>query len=400
MTLSVSDDSAARLDYYDLIIVGAGPAGSAAALAALGQNPHKKVLMLDKLPTGRDKVCGDGIGPDVPSILADLDAHHILRTTEAVSEFRVDDTTGSSLSTFSPNPGFVIPRTKFDERLLREALNKGAVFAHDALIDIKQDSSSVTVTTRSRKTFTAPYLVAADGANSVVRRKLGIVSNKNKHIAVAIRGYTRHKHTNELLIRWDSSNPYTKIGLGYAWRFPIEDGSYNIGYGMSLSQGAVSRSQLLDRLRALNVTDADLDTIEFKGHQLPLSTYRPRPVAGRVMLVGDAASLINPLSGEGIIYALVSGKLAGESTARKDGKVTTSYEENLKTRLGSHHRDVNFLSYLSRYPKLVSRTLSAAQADSQTLNTILSLALGEGNLTFKDYTRFPIAFWKAGRLQN
>jgi geranylgeranyl reductase family protein len=381
---------------WDLIIIGAGPAGTSTCLAALQVNPNLKILLIDKSSPGRDKVCGDGLGPDVPPILDQLGVGLVLKPEEMVLNFVFDDYTGAKLSTTSPKPGYVIPRAIFDHRLLQEALNKGVFFSQETVTDVTQNDFIVTVKTRLNNVYKAPYIVAADGASSIVRRKLGVSFNKGRHLAVAIRGYTNEPNDNNLLIRWDNNNPYSNKGLAYAWNFPTANSVYNIGYGMSLTNGPVSKKQLLSRLQSLKVTDTDLTSIDFVGHQLPLSTSQPDPVVNRVLLTGDAASLINPLSGEGIIYALISGQLAGNAVASNPKEAGSVYKANLHTRLSKHHLHVNTLARLTRFPQLVTRTINAASKDPHTLNKILELSLGEGSISYKDFTRFVVAFSKAG----
>ena len=152
-------------------------------------------------------------------------------------------------------------------------------------------------------------MVGADGAESVVRRALGIAPNRPQQLAIAIRGYApvpAGLEDVQVIATTEQRWP------AYAWSFPLGDGRANVGYG-ELVSGGVNRDGLLAGLERLlpGVGAAGL-----KAHRLPLSTGRPRQPDGRVLLAGDAASLINPLTGEGIFYAVLSGALAGAAAVR------------------------------------------------------------------------------------
>ena len=157
--------------------------------------------------------------------------------------------------------------------------------------------------------LTAGVVIGADGAESVVRRSLGVPPNRPDQLAIAIRGYAPEPpglDGVQLILTTEQRWP------AYAWSFPLGDGRANVGYG-ELVSGGVNRAGLLAGLERLlpGVEPAGL-----KAHRLPLSTGRPRQPDGRVLLAGDAASLINPLTGEGIFYAVLSGALAGAAAAR------------------------------------------------------------------------------------
>ena len=171
-------------------------------------------------------------------------------------------------------------------------------------------------------------MIGADGSNSTVRRLVGEPANHGRALAVAIRGYapTPAGAPNELSIRWDSQRAG---GLCYAWAFPIADGTTNVGYGMSSAAPNHNRAHLEKRLAEL-LPEYDLTGVELTGHTLPLTVARPKPAIGRVLLVGDAASLINPFTGEGIYSAIASGVMAGVAALGADA--ASVYAAALKAR--------------------------------------------------------------------
>ena len=154
---------------FDLIVVGAGPAGSAAGLGALRMDPSARVLILDRAPLGRDKVCGDAVGPDAIVELTNLGLTDILRPEERVSRFRLVAASGANILGIAPLPGYVVPRREFDHRLMMATIAAGAIFHQHTVHEIHQDEGGVVVDGR----YSAPVLIGADGANSMVRRVAG-----------------------------------------------------------------------------------------------------------------------------------------------------------------------------------------------------------------------------------
>jgi menaquinone-9 beta-reductase len=114
---------------------------------------------------------------------------------------------------------------------------------------------------------------------------------------------------------------------------------------------------------------------------LPLSTFRPRQPDGRVLLVGDAASLINPLTGEGIYYAVLSGRLAGEAAVSPGGAAAGgAYRRSLRRELGLHLATTTVLSRLSRSPELFDAGLALASRDPAAMDALVEIGLGRGTL--------------------
>ena len=218
--------------------------------------------------------------------------------------------------------------------------------------------------------FQAGALIGADGAGSVVRRLLGEPPNPPGHLALAIRGYAPTRNTTEQLIvttedRWPA----------YAWEFPLGDGTANVGYGEVLRGEPLSRAYLLGRLRDLL---PGAEPAGLRGHHLPLSTRRPAPGRGRVLLAGDALSLINPFTGEGIFYAVLSGALAGAAAADPAAGAAGRYRAALRNRLGRHLRHSRLAAALTRRPWVVDAAVRAAGRDAQVFGRMVELGLGDG----------------------
>ena len=366
---------------YDLIVVGAGPAGCAAAISALRVRPSARVLLLDRAPLGRDKVCGDGIAPHAVTELEALDVTGVL-PHEIVATVRLSAPGGDSSSAVTASAGYVVPRAAFDERLARAAIEAGADFVQHKVTVVRQGPDAVEADGRWR----APWLVGADGSNSVVRRRAGQAANTGDAMAVAIRGYVPSPaHVPKALhIRWDSRRAG---GLCYAWAFPTAHGMTNVGYGMSSAAVTGGRAELVERMHAL-LPDYDLDGAQLTGHTLPLSIARPQPSVGRFLLVGDAASLINPLTGEGIYSAIASGATAGAAAVQHPARAAHVYRTALAARFGKQHRQMRGLYRLINSRVALDTVIRACRHDPRLFDRLLDVGLGDASFGAADGLRF------------
>jgi len=316
---------------YDVIVVGAGPGG--ATTATLVSRKGLRVLMLDKESFPRDKICGDAISGKSVDALKELGL---------IEHFQRDDCLGSWGVTFSSPagdevaipftkaldrpiaPGFVCARETFDDILVNLARAEGVEFRErvtvTALLRDGEKVVGVTVTESdgTSKDISAPLVIGADGAYSVVVRELGLDQLDEDHYVAGIRAYykgvTGFHERNHIEIHFvEESIP------GYFWIFPMADGISNIGVGMlskAIKKKGVKLKPLLDVLvahprfqhRFKHATKLG----NTKGWGLPLGS-KPRQMAGDGwMLLGDAASLIDPFTGEGIGNAMVSGMHAAK----------------------------------------------------------------------------------------
>jgi menaquinone-9 beta-reductase len=360
---------------YDVAVVGAGPAGSAAALAAARRGA--RVLLLDRQSFPRDKACGDGIAPQVLAVLGRLGVTGVADGYRPIPRLRLAGPGGDEVARTLSAAVHTIPRTVFDHRLQQAAIAAGATFLPRAVRHLRVDDDQVFV-----DDLPARVVIGADGASSLVRRHLAAPANPAGHLAIAIRGYAPvppgAPHEQRIVMtgqHWPA----------YAWSFPIGDGRRNVGYGEMLRGAPTSRAHLLDRLAAL-LPDVDLAaTTGMRAHHLPLSSHRPVPGRGRLLLAGDALSLINPFTGEGIFYAVLSGALAGAAAAREaaDGGAAAAarYRRALRGRLGRHLRHTTAAAWLCARPWVVDAGVRAARTHRPVFDTLVDLGLGDGRLT-------------------
>ena len=362
---------------WDLIVIGGGPAGSSAALAALQQRPTARVLLLDRADFPRDKACGDGIAPHALDILLTLgfDPAAVVEGYRPVDRLELGFACGPQVRGLMQRPAHVVPRAVFDARLVEAAVARGAVLRRQRVRTVTHASDCVLVDGEA-----ARVVVGADGANGVVRRQVGVSSPPDGTVAVAIRGYApvRREHAEVQVITFARSG-----WPAYAWTFPLGDGRANIGYGEVVRPGApLRRTQLLDRLDEL-LPSVSTGATDLRAHHLPLSTGRPRQPDGRVLLAGDALSLVNPLTGEGIYYAVHSGALAGRAAVRRGvvAEPGAAYRRDLAAALGRHLRHTSAVASLASRSWVFAAGVKAAARHPAVFDDLVELGLGRGLLT-------------------
>jgi len=285
---------------------------------------------------------------------------------------------------------YVIPREVFDARLVEAAVQRGAQLREHRVRTFAYEADHLVLDGSIR----ARVVIAADGASSVIRRQLaprpirtsiwppdspGLGAGSG-HTAVAIRGYAPvapSRAGQQIIVFRDPDQGGGSTRPAYAWSFPIGDGRANIGYGELLGSGrSLSRQHLLDRLDEL-LPGATDGAESWRAHLLPLSTGRPRQPDGRILFAGDAMNLINPVTGEGIFYAVASGVLAGRA-ALEPGDPGRAYRASMRRTLGVHLRHTDAATLLARSPSVMAAALRAADRNPRTFDDLVELGLGDG----------------------
>lgn len=367
----------------DVLIIGGGPAGSAAAITAA--RAGLSVTLFEKGPHGRDKVCGDGLTPRAIAALNELSIDHSVAHRidglRMIAGKKQRELSWPTTSRF-PNHGAVWPRNRFDNHLLDVAIASGADvrFATEAMPVIEGDK--VVGVRAGNETFTAPFTVLAAGAQGAAAKLLGAERDPNEPFGLAIRAYAptpRHgeRHLEACLSLRDEHGTAVP---GYGWMFPAGDGTVNIGVGaLSTMKGfkKLNLNTLLDQYASLVRDSWSLGeyTDKPRAWRLPMSCVR-RHGPGWVA-VGDAAGFVNPMNGEGIDYGLESGMLAIQKFIEDPVAAPANYDREVGERFDAFLRTGRRFSFLIGHPWLLRPGLRIAVGTQAAADITLAVM---GNL--------------------
>ena len=391
--------------HADVVVVGAGPAGSAAAAWAARRG--RDVLVIDSAQFPRDKACGDGLTPRAIAELRELGlgewldghvSHHGLRLAGFGAEREVR----------WPGPSFpatssAVPRTELDDRIRQVAADAGAkMLLGVKAVGVSHDATGRVSTLQldDGQEIGVGELIVADGARSTLGRVLGRQWHQETVYGVAIRAYIetpRHAEpwiTSHLELR----SPEGEVLPGYGWIFPLGNGEVNIGVGALATEKRPADAALRPLLA--HYTNLRRDEWGFEG-QPRLAKSALLPMGGAVsgvagpnwMLVGDAAACVNPLNGEGIDYGLETGRLAADLLG--SGDLTAAWPAVLQEHYAAGFSVARRLAILLTVPKFLPLTGPVAMR-SQYLMTVAVRAMG--NLVTEEDTDMIARLWRrAGR---
>jgi geranylgeranyl reductase family protein len=321
---------------FDVLVVGSGPAGSVAALVLA--RGGARVALVDKARFPRDKACGDLIGPRGVQLLLDLGLE--VPGAEPVGDMIVVGPTGGRVrlpcrpGTTYPGYGLAVPRVAFDGTLHQAAVSAGAEpFVGRAAEPLVPDGgpSGFVLSTGTR--LCADVVIGADGASSRVADVAGLVDGTRVLWGFALRAYLDDPVRLPHIVLWE---PAAWRGFpGYGWLFPGVGGRANIGLGLGMlsdrsagagaAQGFEGFVAHLRRLGVLDTHRSPASPGSRLGGWLKMGMVGTVPARGRVLLVGDAAGLVNPLQGEGISQAMGSGRAAAEAVLAGPGEAASRY---------------------------------------------------------------------------
>jgi geranylgeranyl reductase family protein len=358
----------ADLQEADVIVVGAGPAGSATAyyLATAGLN----VLVLEKSRFPREKVCGDGLTPRAVKALTAMGVpigegdgwlrNRGLRIIGGGGRIELD---WPELSSY-PGFGLVRSRLDFDETLARHAEKAGARLLQGCAVTgpLRDDRSGRVVGVTAQQTVNgekleraarARVVVAADGNSSRLSVAMGLRKRDDRPLGVAVRSYyTSPRHDDDYLEAWLDLWDGEKLLPGYGWIFGMGDGTSNVGLGLlntSEAFGHIDYRALLRRWLAGMPAEWGLAeenrTQPVRGAALPMGFNRTPHYVDGVLLAGDSGGMVNPFNGEGIAYALEAGEIAARTivqalarpTAAATEAVLQTYPRQLKDAWGGYY---------------------------------------------------------------
>jgi menaquinone-9 beta-reductase len=334
----------------DVLVVGGGPAGAAAAIRAAAAG--LSVVVCDKASFPRDKTCGDGLTTTALRLLERLGLDpSAVDGWERVDEVVLRSPSGRIIELPLPTDGLyaaVAPRSTLDAALLDVATRHGAEIRQGAALEsIRSDATGVEATV-GVETLSAAYVVAADGMYSTVRRLTGV---DGPHLGEwhAFRQYFNGVSDRRLWVFFEED-----LLPGYAWVFPVGDKRANVGFGLPRRPGESVRpmaGQWRDLLERPALRDV-LGDAEPEGHHrawpIPADLGRAPLSSGRVLFTGDAAGATDPMTGEGIAQALLTGILAAEAivdAGTDPAAVGRRYNAAVQHRLA---RDLRFAAALGR----------------------------------------------------
>jgi geranylgeranyl reductase family protein len=293
------------MERFDAIVVGAGPAGSTAALRL--SRAGARVLLLDRERFPRDKPCGGGL---TERAVKQLPVAVDPVVEEVVDRFELGFRYGTRFERRGERPLVLMTqRRRLDAFLAEQAVGAGAVFRDGVRATAVEADGTVRFDGTAAH---ADFVVGADGVNGLTARALGFGDRRH---GVALEGNVLYVHAREGRWRGRAVVELGAVPGGYAWVFPKGE-HVNVGVGGWHTEGPRLREHLERACAGYGLPFDRLESV--RGYRLPMRRVGEMPVRGRVLLVGDAAGLVDPLSGDGIYEALLSSRLAAEAVLSGD----------------------------------------------------------------------------------
>ncbi len=382
---------------FDVVIVGAGPAGCTAAWMLSGKG--LKIALLDKDTFPRDKICGDAFGADVTKQFHLIDK----ALTEKLQQF-TKKVPSNGVRFFSPNHklmdvdfaapedkfggGFVAKRLDFDNFYFSEinALADVTIFQNQQVTGVVSSDDKILLKTAT-SSFEASIALGADGAQSLLNKKLTENKVEKNHYCAGLRQYYANVKgfhpQNHIELHF-----YKELLPGYFWVFPLPNNTANVGLGILSSEVSRKKINLKEKLTDLlknhpNLKERFKDAIPFEniqGYGLPLGSVK-RSISGtRFLLLGDAAGLIDPFTGEGIANAIRSGRVAASHVLkafeqkRFDANFNLHYDKEIYNKMWTEFRFGHSMQMLFRYPRIINFVVKKANKN-KSVQLMLSAML-------------------------
>lgn len=366
---------------YDVVILGGGPAGSTAAmyLAKAGVS----VLLVDKEKFPRDKTCGDAQGRKAANILKELGIYEEYENLpgQKIYGITLSSPNGTRVdvdveSRDKPAPGYTHKRKVFDNFLYNAAKKRvetKLLTVSDVIVEGKNVKGVVGTNEKGqREEVRCKLLLAADGAMSVVAQKFKMNDNPTDHHISALRIY--YKNVTGLNDRIEI-HLVESLLPGYFWIFPLPNNEANVGLGMIIKDMQKKKINLKEAvLKEINENPLFKERFkkakiieDVKGWTLPIASHHRKCYGNGFMLLGDAAGLIDPLSGEGVGNAMISGKVAAQITVEAiqkndfSEKALKKYDKSLWDIIGDEVKANYRLQVLGKkYPHLINKLMEKA----------------------------------------
>ncbi|GAC1314289.1 MAG: geranylgeranyl reductase family protein [Chloroflexota bacterium] len=371
---------------HDVLIIGAGPGGSATAHFLLKAAAGLDVLLVDRATFPRDKTCGDGLTPRALRVLDGMGLRdEVERRGCPIGGYEVvAPNHRTTTATITSDPGAVVlPRRELDNMLLEQAIKTGAQFESAVAVSrIELLAKGVRVYAENGRTFDTRLAVVATGAAFGVLTRSGILKSQPRAM-LAARAYFENLQADvgqNFQLRFDNvPQP------GYGWIFPVTRAKANVGVGFLPHPGSPTVTQSFDRFVASPAVAALLrgshQTGPMRGYPIRVDFLRAPTSAPHTLLVGEAAGLVNPLTGEGIDYALESGQVAAGVLARSFAHTrpldTAEYHALLHQRFA---RTFQFSEWVRDWyckPPLLNVLVPLANRHPELRQMLASIVLGE-----------------------
>ena len=372
---------------YDVIVAGGGPAGSTAARTAALRGLD--VLILEKSIFPRYKPCGGALSLKALSMLdgplpSRIQERKITGARVHYRDLELERHKGYEITQ-------LIDRRAFDQYLLERAILAGARAMTEKALGFLDSGEWVSVQTKDG-VYKSRFLIVASGCQDALKKEIaGPESKKSMGLCLVTEIEAEEDRIVEHL--GSALDIHFSVAGGYGWIFPHR-GYYSVGIG-GLSSTLCHPRQTMRRFLRENGFSQEA---RLAGHLIPQGGNRRRVAQGRVLLAGDAAGLVDPFTGEGIYYALASGKIAGEMVGDVQAKiVASSYESRIEKELGRELGHALFFSkIMHRHPRLFLRILAR---EEQVLERYLEV--GAGRMSYRDFMiwllpRLPLSLIKAG----
>lgn len=401
-------------ELYDVIIVGAGPAGCACAYQLSGKG--LKIAVVEKGAFPKDKICGDGLSPDVLNQLKTMGLQ-LYKTFESDLEkchsegIRIvapnASTTDISLLQFSEDttPLYISKRIDFDQFLYDQIKNLPDVdiFLNHPVVEIQYEEDSVCIKTDAR-TFNGQMVLGADGAHSRVKKHLSNNKFEKQHHYAGLRQY--FENVDGLFQNYIELHFYDDLLPGYFWIFPLADNRANVGVIMLSDDISKYKINLKEKLKELINHHPELSKRfskakpleNIKGFGLPIGSKKRALSGDRFLLLGDAADLIFPFTGEGIVNAIRCGRVAAEHVLkgmeqqRFDTDFNKAYDKKIKAKMGHEMKSYKLLQDIFNY-KWAANFLIKKARKNESIQLII-VAVLNNNINLKKYLFKPSFYFK------
>ena len=366
------------MEKVEIAVIGAGPAGSsAAAWAARG---GASVALFEKAAQGRDKSCGDGLTPraiaECRRLGVDLDRFHRIDGLRVQAGRKVREVLWPDAA--FPPVGAVAPRAEFDAMIMQAAIDSGADLRENSPAELWIEDNRVLGVISKGEKVRADLTVIASGAGSPAARAVGASRVATSPFGLAIRAYIPSTRADDRYMEacLTVEGPDGSLIPGYGWVFPAGNGIVNIGVGALSTMKNFSDLNLNTMLSAYTAQVRD---------SWGLGEFAARPKAWRLpmhvehrggpgwVVAGDAAGLVNPFNGEGIDYALESGRHAAECFLAEPGTASAAYQALLREEYDPFFATARRFAWLIGRPRLLRFLLGIALSTDFTMKLVLDI---------------------------